>query len=91
MGFWRARAYGLWEKKPIWLLPLHLLWSSTCSSKGKKKRKLVWKFKASRLGNYPINYLFVMLCKENPNYSINVFLGWFEWGFVVCFVLVGNF
>ena len=53
LGFWRDRAYGLWEKKPIWLLPLHLLWSSTCSSKDKKKRKLVWKFKASRLGNYP--------------------------------------
>ena len=61
MGFWRARAYGLREKKPIWLLYLHLLWSSICSSKEEKKRKLVWKFKTSRLGNYH-NSFFVYIC-----------------------------
>ena len=30
--------YDLWENKPIWLLSLHFLWSSTCSSKEEERK-----------------------------------------------------
>ena len=44
--------------------------------------KLVWKFKATRLGNYPNTFL-VYVCVRKTLTLLNVFLGWFELGFMV--------
>ena len=46
---------------------------------------LVWRFKASRLGNYP-NSFFVMCVLGKPNSFINVFLVGLSW--VLWFVLI---